>query len=88
MSFRKFFDRLKAKKRSDELIETCTFGTVLREKAVIVHRSFWPKTPCGREDDDHEAGFIHGYSSREDEVLLLKNKVEALEVLTQDIEGK
>ena len=66
--FRKYFDKQKAKKRADALIRSCDFGTPLRMKAVNIHRSYWPKTPYTKEDDDHEAGFIHGYASRESEV--------------------
>jgi len=84
--FRQFFNRDKAEKRAKDLLKISAFGTPLRERAIVKHRQFWPKTPYTSEDDTHEAGFIHGYASREEEVLSLKSEIDYLRTLTQDIE--
>lgn len=81
--FREYFDRHKAAKRARILLKTCDHGTELRADAIIKHRTFWPKTPCGQSDDDHEAGFVHGYASREKEVQTLK---EALQVFVKKLD--
>ncbi len=84
--FRKYFDRIRASKRVDNLLKQGDLGTPLRDLAILKHRQYWPKTPYTREDDLHEGGFIAGYVSREDEVLSLKSELEYYKTLTQDIE--